>query len=150
MPGLIDPAGTAAAVGSLLGGAGQFLKDIRTALTGKEPLDATKAAELALKAQDLELQAMNASNALLTGQMDINKVEAASTNLFIAGWRPALGWTCAAIFAYNYIIAPLLMLIPGVMLPALDFGAIMPVLLGMLGLGGLRSYEKVKGAAGNH
>lgn len=148
MPGVIniDTAG----IGSILSGAGQFFKDIRTAITGKEPLDAGKAAELALKAQEMELQAQQGVNALLTAQIELNKVEAASPNLFIAGWRPAVGWCCALIMAYNYMIAPLVGAFAKIAMPVLGFGEVSPVLMALLGIGTMRTVEKLNSAAGNH
>lgn len=90
-------------------------------------------------------------------QTDINKIEAASTNLFVSGWRPACGWVCAGAFAYTFVLQPFLVFIlaathAGVdpkTLPVLDISQLMPVLLGMLGLGAMRSIEKVKGAIGS-
>jgi len=76
------------------------------------------------------------------GQMEVNKAEASNSNLFVAGWRPAIGWTCAAGFAYSTMLAPMFHL----GLPDLTF--LSSVLLGMLGInGGLRTFEKVKGVA---
>lgn len=84
-------------------------------------------------------------------QLEINKTEASNSSIFVAGWRPFLGWVCGIIFAYNFLLQPLLLFIfaasshPIVNLPKLDSGEVMTVLLGMLGLGGLRTVEKVKG-----
>ena len=73
------------------------------------------------------------------GQIEVNKTEAASTSLFVAGWRPAIGWGCGAALVYNTLVAPLFHL--GVA----DIGFLQTVLLAMLGMGTMRSYEKVKG-----
>jgi len=90
-------------------------------------------------------------------QLAINRAEAQHENVFVAGWRPAIGWVCGSALAYHYIVQPVAgfaAVIAGVdpalvqALPALDLGAMMPVLLGMLGLGGLRSFEKAKGKSG--
>ncbi len=96
------------------------------------------------KQLELEAEAQRA-------QADINKIEAGSQSLFVSGWRPALGWVCGFIFASNYIgvpllawLSPLLALPPP---PRLDIGEVLPVLLGMLGLGSLRTVEKVKGSS---
>ncbi len=83
-------------------------------------------------------------------QLDINKTEAAHRSIFVAGWRPFIGWTCGVALAYTYVAQPVLTFVlaaAGVVLdlPALDLGAMMPVLMGMLGLGGLRTFEKLKG-----
>ena len=87
-----------------------------------------------------------------TVQAEVNKAEAASANWFVAGWRPAVGWTCAAAFAYTFVLQPFMFSLLGALgvkvpLPPLDMSVLMTVLLGMLGLGGLRSWEKTKGVA---
>ena len=92
----------------------------------------------------------HAQQALLS-QLEINKAEAASGSLFKGGWRPAVGWVCALAFAYHYLLQPLLVFIltaSGVDLPELpvfDMSTLLTVLGGLLGIGGLRSYEKTKG-----
>ena len=91
----------------------------------------------------------HAQEAMLA-QLEINKNEAASRNVFIAGWRPFIGWSCGVALAWTYVITPVLHFILAqtgnlVELPAMDMSQMMPVLLGMLGLGGLRSFEKYKG-----
>jgi hypothetical protein len=95
-----------------------------------------------------ELAEMEADVKLATAQTEINKVEAASPSLFVAGWRPAMGWCCVAIFAANYIGAPLLAWLSPLLEipppPRLDIGEVLPVLLGMLGLGTLRTTEFLK------
>ena len=83
-------------------------------------------------------------------QLEVNKQEAAHRNLFVAGWRPFVGWTCGLALFYTYVAQPIAMFVMAqtgdlVQLPHLDLSTMMPVLLGMLGLGGLRTYEKFKG-----
>lgn len=86
-------------------------------------------------------------------QLEINKQEASNPSIFVAGARPAILWVCATIFAYTYLIQPLVIFIwaltghPVPALPKLDNSEVMSVLLGMLGLGGLRTFEKLKGVA---
>tara|TARA_R100000234_G_scaffold32620_1_gene19186 strand:- start:4451 stop:4831 length:381 start_codon:yes stop_codon:yes gene_type:complete len=85
-------------------------------------------------------------------QMEVNKVEAGHTSMFVAGWRPFTGWICASALAYHYILQPLLTFIlysfgNEVVLPTFDMGTLTTVLLGMLGLGGMRSFEKVQRSA---
>lgn len=98
-----------------------------------------------------EFKELDAQLEMARNQTDINKIEAASPNLFVSGWRPAMGWACVAIFVANYIGAPLLAWLSPVFHipppPRLDIGEVLPVLLGMLGLGTLRTQEKLKGAA---
>jgi len=82
-------------------------------------------------------------------QLDINKTEAAHRSIFVAGWRPFIGWSCGVALAWNYIAQPVLVFTLAqtgnlVDLPALDMSQMMPVLMGMLGLGGLRTFEKYK------
>jgi len=81
-------------------------------------------------------------------QIELNKAEA-NGNWFQRGWRPATGWVCVLGFAMNFLIAPLGTFIAGlagssVILPTVDLSTMMPVLLGMLGLGSLRTVEKIK------
>lgn len=86
-------------------------------------------------------------------QLEVNKVEAGSRNVFVAGWRPFIGWTCGLAFFWQFVGMPVTVFALGVLdkpvpeLPVFDFGPLMTVLLGMLGLGGLRTYEKLKGVA---
>ena len=106
-------------------------------------------------AAKLELLKLQQSGELaqLTGQLEINKIEAASSSLLVAGWRPFIGWICGAALAYTFIAYPLLLWAtaawwPNVRPPALgNDGMLYELLLGMLGLGGLRTFEKVKGVA---
>lgn len=103
--------------------------------------------------QSGELAQLAAETDLAKGQLEINKVEAASTSLLISGWRPAVGWICGAAFAYAAIIEPLARFVSAVAFgyqgafPAIDTALTMQILLGILGLGGLRTWEKQKGVA---
>jgi len=83
-------------------------------------------------------------------QLEVNKEEAKSRNVFIAGWRPFIGWTCGIALCWTYILQPIAQFVLAqtghlIDLPGLDMSTMMPVLLGMLGLGGLRTWEKHKG-----
>ena len=92
-------------------------------------------------------------HAQVMAQIEVNKVEAASSNLFVAGWRPFVGWCCGSAYAYTFVVQPFLLFmltaaqvpINTTQLPVLDMGELGVVLFGMLGLGAMRSYEKVKG-----
>lgn len=108
--------------------------------------------EVMRMAQAGELAQLNADLQLATGQIEVNKVEAASQSLFVAGWRPAIGWVCGAAFAFKFILGPsavvvMAMIGQPITLPEFDFSEMSTILLAMLGLGGLRTVEKVKGAA---
>ena len=101
--------------------------------------------------EQFEIQVLDAMGSLVQGQLDINKVEAQHGSIFVAGWRPAIGWICGFALAWNFVIQPLLLwaawMFPEVApdistAPKLDTDELMTVLLGMLGLGGLRTYEK--------
>ena len=81
------------------------------------------------------------------GQMEVNKVEAASTSLFVAGWRPAVGWVCTVTLAYVWILRDLIGLAFSVHLPVIEMGLMLELLFGLLGLSGMRSWEKWKGVA---
>lgn len=94
----------------------------------------------------------HAQEAMLA-QLEINKAEAASGSLFKGGWRPAVGWVCVLAMLWTYIIQPFVVFTLTVVgvdmppLPELNMSDLMPVLMGMLGLGAMRSYEKSKGVA---
>jgi hypothetical protein len=111
-----------------------------------DPAQAAQAQLALLKMQqDGELAA-------ISGQMEINKIEAASSSVFVAGWRPFAGWTCGIGLAYVSIIEPIARLIATLTgyegeFPAIDTTLTMQVLLGMLGMGGLRTLDKIKGVA---
>lgn len=99
-----------------------------------------------------ERQQLAAVLTVIQGQLDTNKAEAASASPFVAGWRPAIGWVCAAALAAQYIARPMLQW-AGVLtghtwpqLPGIDDN-LWQLMLGMLGLGGLRTFEKTKGVA---
>ena len=88
----------------------------------------------------------------IKAQLEINKTEAQHNSLFVSGWRPAVGWTCCLGMAANFLIIPmtnfaLALASSNISIPLIDLETMLPVLLGMLGLGGMRSYEKSKGVA---
>ena len=121
--------------------------------------DPQKKAEAQLNYQkelDANSQAIMASlTAVDAKQADINIEEAKSTNWFIAGSRPFLMWVCAAAFAWAFVLEPIATFTLAAagrpfVLPKLDMSEMMPVLMGMLGLSGLRSYEKTQGVQNNH
>ena len=85
-------------------------------------------------------------NELISLQTKINEIEAQHRTVFVAGWRPFIGWVCGIALAYNFVIRDLFIWLinPDIVPPALQMEHLMTVLLGMLGLGGLRTYEKIK------
>lgn len=109
--------------------------------------DATEAQKEALQVQLAELQA---NTDLAKGQQAIDQTEAGSASLFVAGWRPFIGWVCGVAFAYHFVLQPLIAFVSAyygktVILPTFDMSTLSTVLMGMLGLGGMRSFEKIKG-----
>ena len=105
-------------------------------------------------AHEIATMAEKAAHEAAMAQAQANTEQAKHPSLFVAGARPAIMWICAAAMAYHFIVQPFLVfgvLVAGVQLPAaipeLDMAQLMPVLLGILGLGGMRSYEKVKNVA---
>ena len=103
----------------------------------------------AQQAFDLEIAKLESQ--ALTNQTDINKIEAANPSVFVSGWRPFVGWICAFALAYVGILEPLIRFIAQVIFgykgsfPVIDSTITMQVLLGMLGLSGMRSFDKLKG-----
>ena len=99
-------------------------------------------------AHELSTMAERHAQELAKGQLEVNKVEAASKSLFVAGWRPFIGWVCGLGFLSNFILIPmanfgLALARIAVVVPMIDTAQMMPVLLGMLGLGGMRTVEKL-------
>ena len=93
---------------------------------------------------ELEKAHLDGSLELMLGQLEVNKQEAKHESIFVAGWRPAVGWTCAFGLLYAVFLENLLA-IRWPDLPQTDTGTLLPVLAGMLGLGGARSFEKFRG-----
>ena len=85
-------------------------------------------------------------------QTEVNKAEASNPNLFVAGWRPWIGWVCGVALAYQYVLTPIVMWLAAIALielpqpPKLD-DALWQLMTAMLGVAGLRTYEKIKGVA---
>tara|TARA_R100001163_G_C5044808_1_gene182254 strand:+ start:981 stop:1376 length:396 start_codon:yes stop_codon:yes gene_type:complete len=102
-------------------------------------------------AHELATMADRHAQELAKGQLAINAEEAKSRNVFVAGWRPFVGWSCGLALFAHFLVFPTAdvvtayMGIQAVAYPAFDMDSLMTVLLGMLGLGGMRSYEKSKG-----
>lgn len=102
-------------------------------------------------AHDLATMAEKHAHEMAKGQLEINKAEASHRNIFVAGWRPFIGWTCGIALFWHFVGLPITLFavswfavdIPE--LPTFDMETLMTVLMGMLGLGGLRTFEKIKG-----
>jgi hypothetical protein len=112
---------------------------------------AKAAAQLeALKMQQAgEFKQIETDLQLALGQLEVNKIEAAAPDMFRGGWRPAVGWVCVIGLLYTYLGQPLLAWASGIWSvpapPSLDLGDLLILLGGMLGLGGMRTMERLKG-----
>ena len=101
-------------------------------------------------AHEIATMAQKQAAAAAMAQIEVNKSESQHKSLFVAGWRPSVGWTCSIALFYHYVLVPCILFgvalsgkeIPP--LPVFDMDSLMTVLLGMLGMGGLRSFEKYK------
>jgi hypothetical protein len=121
-----------------------------TSLLDKFIPDADERARLAH-----EIATMSEKHAMevARGQIEVNKTEAAHKSMFVAGWRPFVGWTCGVALAWHFVGQPLAVFVitySGVEappLPVFEMESLLTVLLGMLGLGGLRTFEKTKGVS---
>ncbi len=111
-------------------------------IVGKFIPDKDKAAAIA---HDLATLAEKQHHQAMLAQLEVNKAEAGHKSLFVSGWRPFIGWVCGVSMGFNYMLLPLVSI--WVELAPLDLTTMMPVLMGMLGLGGLRTAEKIKGVA---
>lgn len=98
-----------------------------------------------------EFKNLEADLQMAMGQLEVNRIEAASADFFRGGWRPAVGWCCVLGLVYTYLGQPLLAWASGIwgwpVPPSLDLGDLIVLLGGMLGLGGMRTFERVKGKA---
>ena len=108
--------------------------------------------EKARLAHEIATLAERQAHEIAKAQIEVNRTEASSSSMFVAGWRPAVGWICAVGLGFNFICVPLgnfVLAINGspIVIPALDVSEMMPVLMGMLGLGAYRTFEKTRGVA---
>jgi hypothetical protein len=138
-------------IGSIIEGVGKVAGDLIT--TDKERL------QMALEERKLDLEEKKIDQATDLAQVEINKIEAGSASVFVAGWRPAVGWVGVAGLAYQFLGYPLMQwiwafgqgvdLIPKSLAPPPDLQTdqLMVLLSGLLGFGGMRSFEKSKGVA---
>ena len=101
---------------------------------------------------EMEQQLVTAANQAALAQVEVNKVEAAHSSVFVAGWRPSIGWVCAAGLAWAFVLAPIAswaLVVLGIKaeLPAIHTDYLLELVLAMLGIGGLRTFEKLRGVA---
>ena len=141
----------AGGVAGVLEGVGSVAVKIREAITGEGVLPGDKKGELLVMAAQLEHEVFNAQFQLQQAQIELNKVEA-QQGTFRGGWRPFIGWVCGAALCYTFLLKPLLPWILSIALaktlpamPSLDMGELLTLLGGMLGLGGFRMVERIKG-----
>ena len=104
-------------------------------------------------AHDIATMAEKHSHENALAQIEVNKIEAAYPDFFKSSWRPFIGWVCGVAFAYHFVLQPIIIFVVALFgaeipaLPEFDMASLMTVLGGLLGLGGLRTYEKSKGLA---
>lgn len=103
-------------------------------------------------AHEIATMAQRHAHEIAQAQNEVNKAEATHKSIFVAGWRPAIGWVCGLGMFSNYLLIPVANFVLAlygseIIVPSLDMADMMPVLLGMLGLGTLRTYEKTKGVS---
>ncbi|CAB5220124.1 Holin of 3TMs, for gene-transfer release [uncultured Caudovirales phage] len=133
-------------VGGIIEAVGKVADDLIT--TDKEKI------QLQLEGRKLDLEQMKIEQANNLAQVDVNKTEAASSNLFVSGWRPYIGWICGFALMYASILEPMARFAAKVgfgyagVFPEIDTTLTMQVLFGLLGLAGMRTYEKTQGVAG--
>jgi hypothetical protein len=106
-------------------------------------------------AHDIATMAERHSHNIIKAQIEVNKTEAAHKSLFVSGWRPAVGWTCCLGLAGNFLVIPFsnfVMALAGsdIVIPLIDVSTMMPVLMGMLGLGTMRTIEKINNVQRNN
>jgi len=119
---------------------GDIIKEIG-GIVGKAVVDKDKAREIQLELEKLGDRADQRFHEQMIAQAETNKVEAAHPSVFVAGWRPFIGWSSGCAFIYSAIISPLF----GT--PPADLGFVQTILMGMLGIAGMRTFEKVKDVA---
>ena len=139
-------------VPSLINGVASLVNTVVTRIF-PDPADQAKAALAISEMQQTgELARLAADTDLAKAQITVNNTEASSSSWIASNWRPLIGIACVGAFVMQFILGPWLTWISAlcgnpVIFPQLDVGNFMPVLLGMLGLGGLRTYEKKLGVA---
>lgn len=140
--------------GITFGALGQTAKDIRAAITGKEVLSEKERLLVLEKVSQIENAVLQAESSIALAQIELNKTEANSPSIFKSGWRPFVGWCCA--FGFFYEVAFKVFFIWAITFlnsqfnlsipipPDINYSVLQTVLFGMLGLGGFRTFEKIK------
>lgn len=121
-------------------------------ILGEVIVDKDKKQELEYKLQELVARADERYHEEMMGQIEINKEEAKSNNIFVSGWRPFIGWVGGVGLAYTFVLAPFIEFFARIYgytgeMPMPDAGQLLTLILGMLGIGGMRTFEKFKGVA---
>ena len=135
--------------------AGPIIGIVNKLIPDKAAAAAATAKLQELAAQGALTEELTQLTAITTAQSDVDKVEAASSSVFIAGWRPFIGWTCGAALVLDFVAGPLATWFAAlaghsIAFPQLDMDTLMPLLTGMLGMGTLRTVEKIKGVQHKH
>jgi holin (3TMs family) len=113
--------------------------------------DADKRMEIQVRLAELADQADARETQLLVSQTEVNKIEASNSNLFVSGWRPFIGWVCGGTLAYTWVLAPIAQATFHLQaLPIVPPDQIYPIVMALLGLGTMRTYEKTKGVASDN
>lgn len=144
-------------LGSIIGG---NIGDAVAKIVGLFKVDPTVALSKQVELQEIQLQLASKLQdqiaAQVQGQIEVNKQEASNPKIFVAGWRPFIGWICGIGLGVQFIVNPLFTwgselatkTHTAIPFPSLDLGTLMTLLFGMLGLGAMRTYEKTNGASG--
>jgi hypothetical protein len=136
-------------------GIGSILKELISPVTdiiGEVVVDKDKAREIKLEIEKLADKADERYHKELLGQIEVNKIEAQHASLFVAGWRPFIGWTGGVGLAYSFVVSPFVEFVARANgyvgeMPVPDMGQLMTLVLAMLGVGAMRSYDKTHGTA---
>jgi hypothetical protein len=136
-------------------GLGSILKELISPVTNiieEVVVDKDKVREIKLEMEKLADKADERYHTELMGQIEVNKVEAQHASIFVAGWRPFIGWTSGAGLAYSFVLAPFVEFVARAFgytqeMPMPDASQLMVLVTSMLGVGAMRSYDKAKGTA---
>jgi hypothetical protein len=138
-------------LGSIIG---SNIGDAIAKIIGLFKVDPTVALQNRTEIEKIQLELEGRLIDQITAQIDVDKQEATNARIFIAGWRPFIGWVCGTGLAVQFLVNPLASWIAAllghpIIFPSLDLGTLMTLLFGMLGLGAMRTYEKVQSTPGS-